>query len=86
MNHQRFRLGSVPTEISNNKNTRGVQPFQHSDKGLSLTAKQTLGIPQQGVCPGSVPNRGGWRKSVPHYWGLSPTEIMRLLGRIRQTP
>ncbi len=72
--------GLSPTGISNNK---GVQPVEHSDEGLSLTAKQTFEIAQQGVCPGSVPNRDGWRKSFnpsPNP-SLSPTGIMRLVGQ-----
>jgi hypothetical protein len=72
--------GSVPNRDRpqpGSPTTRRVQPVQHSDKSLSLTAKQTFGIPQQVVCPGSVPNRGGWRKPSPYpqLWGLSPTGI-----------
>ncbi len=54
--------GLSPTGISNNTTTRGVQPVQRSNRGLSLTAKQTFGIPRRGVCP--QPNQqGGWRRS-----------------------
>src|SRR6202043_325495 len=55
-----------PTNKSNN-----------SDKSLSLTAKQTFGIPQQGVCRGLSPTdvAGANPSPNPKLWGLSPTGI-----------
>jgi hypothetical protein len=74
--------GLSPTGISNNKGSSIVQSVQHSDKSLSLTAKQTFGIPQQVVCPGSVPNRGAGANPSPNprLWGLSPTGIFGASG------
>ena len=62
--------------ISDNKRSPTVRPVQLPNRGLSLTAKQTFEIPQSG----SVPNRGGWRRSLAkfHSQGSVPSRNLEL--------
>ena len=74
--HSRVK-GLSPTGISNNTGSPTVQPVHRSNRGLSLTAKQTLGIPQQRVCP-QLEVTGADRSANPQNpqpWGLSLSGI-----------